>query len=271
MNRRSIGLPLRQPPSSSRSRLSTRDFATRTAPGLIPSSAATSAGERASTAVSQKACQVRASNSPRMRSTAARSRPTSSCSALESSPSGGRISGKLASRIWASVPPSPPGSRPELAKMVAHLVVGDAVQPAAKRVAGFSLAEAGDVRGEGAEDVLEDVGGLVLGQVPAPEPAIDERTIQPDESLPRRLVVGLDAVRASCARSRSMTAGLRGSSWSRRLGSWWETRPEPSVVKRSSINDNEYRSPRRVWRASVALVSCRNEQAEAPRRSCHGR
>src|SRR5439155_923180 len=43
-------------PSSSRSRRSTRDFATRTAPGLMSKSAETAVGARPSTAVCQNAC-----------------------------------------------------------------------------------------------------------------------------------------------------------------------------------------------------------------------
>src|SRR5262249_3399355 len=57
-------------PSSSRKRWSTRHFATRTAPGLRPSSSATSGAGCPSTAVRQNACQVRSANSGRMNSSA---------------------------------------------------------------------------------------------------------------------------------------------------------------------------------------------------------
>ena len=75
-------------PNSSRSRRSTRDFATRTAPGLIPSSIATSFGTRSSTAVSQNARHVRSSNSPRISSSARPTTPRSARRSLESSRSG---------------------------------------------------------------------------------------------------------------------------------------------------------------------------------------
>ncbi len=54
-------------PISSRRRKRTRDLALRTPLGVIPSSAATSAGERSSTATRQNASQVWTSNSSRTR------------------------------------------------------------------------------------------------------------------------------------------------------------------------------------------------------------
>jgi Flp pilus assembly secretin CpaC len=55
-----------------RSRHSTRDFETRTAPGCMASSAATSPAARPSTTVPQNACHVRSWNSPRIESSARR-------------------------------------------------------------------------------------------------------------------------------------------------------------------------------------------------------
>ena len=97
-------------PSSRRNRASTRHLATRTAPGCMCSSAATSAADLPSTTTSQNACQVVGWNSPRIASIARLSTSLMATSASRSSSSVGDESGTAAARCEASVPPTASGS-----------------------------------------------------------------------------------------------------------------------------------------------------------------
>ena len=65
----------------------------------------------------------------------------------ESSSSAGPAAGTFASRTWASVPPTPPGSRPSLRKWSWTLLLRDRPEPAPERIAGPLLPERRDMGG----------------------------------------------------------------------------------------------------------------------------
>ena len=154
-------------PSSSRSRRSTRDFATRTAPGSSPARARPPGVSRPSTAVSQNACQVRSSNSPRIRSRPRPTTPRSAVSSLESSSSDGPAAGSAREPDLGVRPAAPSGSRPSFRKWswtLFRVIVRSQprnVSPA------LSLRKRRDVGGHRLENVLEDVGDLLLAAGPS--------------------------------------------------------------------------------------------------------
>src|SRR6185437_3265199 len=103
--------PSAKSPSSERSRCSTLDLATRTAPADIDNSAATAGAGKPSTIDRQKACQERTAKSPRINSSA-RKKSCRSGSSSGGESSGTNGAGKAARRRCTSVPPAAIGWRP---------------------------------------------------------------------------------------------------------------------------------------------------------------
>src|SRR5690242_8554949 len=92
--------------------------------------------------------------------------------------------------------------------MVADLVPRDRPEPAAEGVAALRLAEAGDVRRHRLEHLLQDVGDLLLREIPTPTPSIDEGRIQRDQPVPRRRIIRPEPLEQRPGRGRGATGSL---------------------------------------------------------------
>jgi hypothetical protein len=76
--------------------------------------------------------------------------------------------------------------------MVTDLMVRNGPQPAAKGFAFPFFPEAPNVRGDCLENVLEDVGEILLRHVPAPAPPQQQRRIKADHPVPGVGIIGLE-------------------------------------------------------------------------------
>ena len=191
--------------------------ATRTAPGDIPRSDATSWIARSSIAVCRKASNVRLSNSDRMFSSALTrtrdrtSRSVASAGALRDARGRGVLDARPRGRATDALRLA--GRVPEV---VADLVHRHDVQPSAEGVLGPRLAEPIDSRRDGAEDLLHDVGGVRWLERGAMAPVLDERRVEVDQAIPGRAIAFPEPVDQAPGSGR---AGLfvrdhRGLCWS---------------------------------------------------------
>ena len=178
-------------PSSCRSRSRTRDLETRTVPGFIDRSAATSLAERPSTTTFQNACQVRSWNSPLIDSRARR-RTSLKITSSSASESFGIHAVTLAARIQNFLQPhgrfsSSGSSRFSVpAVEVVHcFAAGNDHEPAAKGIARSILAKTAQVRGNRREDFLQHIDNILLRNSPSAAPGGDQWCIEPDKSFPR--------------------------------------------------------------------------------------
>ena len=91
--------------------------------------------------------------------------------------------------------------------MEPNLVAGDHPQPSPKRIARPLPAKAGDAGGNGRENVLQQIIGVLALQAAPPEPGEQQRSIEIDQPLPGIRVVGLDPLQQ--AEGRDVGAGCQ--------------------------------------------------------------
>jgi hypothetical protein len=88
--------------------------------------------------------------------------------------------------------------------VIAHLVLGDAPQPAAKAIGGLIAVKAVEAAGDGPEDLLDDVTGIRILKARGAAPAIDEGAVELAKPFPGR--------RLARSRSRSVVEVEPGAS-----------------------------------------------------------
>ena len=80
----------------------------------------------------------------------------------------------------------------ESPEMIMHFVAQDRAEPTAEGIALAFLPKGGDVCHHGLENLLADIGDVLILQIPAPAPVKDQRGVESDQPVPRGGLIDFD-------------------------------------------------------------------------------